>query len=123
MVGLTLLETVISGFVLSLVIIFIASLFPSSLLAIQSSESRIQADYLATTLLEEMRHQPFDQITALPGGQLKKGRSTLRYTTEVGPVPNSDPRFLKRIKVEVTWEERNKTRKVVRETWVHALRR
>lgn len=121
--GFSLLETVISGFILSLVIIFIASLFPSSLLAIQTSESRIQADYLASALLEEMRHREFDDIVAIPDGVVTRGRSNLNFHTEVGPVPNSDPRFIKRLRVEVTWTERSKTRQVVRETWVHALRR
>ena len=121
--GLSLLETVISGFVLTLVIIFVASLFPGSLLAIQTSESLIQADYLASSLVEEIRHQSFDDMVALPPATVTRGRSELSYTTEVGPVPNSDPRFLKKVRVVVTWTERSKSREVVRETWVHALRR
>lgn len=121
--ALSLLETVVSGFILTLLVIFVVSLFPGSLIAIQSSESRIQADSLASNLLEEMRHRPFDKIVALPAGQESRERSVLNYTTEVGPVPGSNPLFLKKLRVVVTWTERNKERRLVRETWVHSLDR
>ena len=89
--GLSLMETVISGFILAIVIIFVSALFPGSLLAIRGSESRIQAESLASRLLEEMRQVPFQQIQPLPPGQTDFRGTTLilqhRVSTSDGRRP------------------------------------
>lgn len=121
--GLSLLETIVSGFILSLIVIFMVSLFPSSMIAIQKSESKLEADALASTLIEEVRYQPFDSMAALPPGAVKRGKTNLTYSTEVEEIPGSDPRYLKVVRVTVDWEERGEPRQLVREVWVHAVRR
>ncbi|MGE0492677.1 MAG: hypothetical protein AB7S38_25925 [Vulcanimicrobiota bacterium] len=121
--GISLLETVLGGIILALVIIFVSTLFPASLIAIGGSENTMQAEELAGSLLESMREVPFEQLAPLPPGDFHGDRQVLHYQTEVGPVPDSDPNFIKSLKVTVSWQERGRQRQVVRECWVHALRR
>jgi Tfp pilus assembly protein PilV len=121
--GLSLVETTMAGFVIALAVIFVANLIPTTMLALRSSETRTQANLLAQSLLEGMRSVPFSRLAAIPAGQVKSDNVILSYQSFVEDVTDADPKFLKRIRVEVTWTIRSKERRVSREALVHPVRR
>ncbi len=123
--GFTLLETIVTSFIVSMILIFVLNLFPAAMTAVRRSESEVQANLLATSLLEQFRAQTFADLKALPDGDITIDGTAYRYTTKVGPVtdPASDPKYLKRAMVNVTWKVRQLEHTVKREIWIHALKR
>lgn len=61
--GFTLIETIFATFIISVVIVAIFDLFPSSMVAIKRSEMQIEANDIAQSVLEDMRAVPFDSLT------------------------------------------------------------
>lgn len=112
-----------AGFIVSLVIIFLANLFPVTLYALRHSENRTQANLLAQSLLESMRTAPFAQLAALPPGQVTNDGVVYRFESAVEDVAGADPRFLKRLKVQVRWQARSEEKSLTHEVLVHAVRR
>lgn len=121
--GFTLVETIISCLIVSLTIIFIFNLFPTSMAAIKRSETEIQASNLAQSLLEQMRAQGFANLSALPAATVPIDNTNYQYVTTVGPVPGTDARFLKRASVTIRWKARHTEQTMTREVWVHSLKR
>ncbi len=109
--GLSLLETVVATFLFLLVVVLVMNLFPSSLFSLQQAELKQRAERLCQSRLNEQRVRKFSSLvsTALPVEEC------FTPVLEVLPHPGTN---LKILRVTVTWQERNQTRKVSREVWV-----
>ncbi len=131
----TLIETIFSALVISLVLLAIMNLYPSALVAVKKSESRIQATNIALSVLEEMRATPFSELTipfVMPAappfepvnldGVTYTPTVTVYDTPAVG-TPATEDDYLKGIQVTVAWESRGIQHQITEETWVHALKR
>ena len=125
--GFTLIETIFSSLIISLVVLTIFNLFPSSMTAIKRSETEIQAGNLAQSQLEGLRTLDYDGLTALrsspPSGNVDIDGTTYNFVVAIADVssPVSDPNRIQSVSVTVTWTLRNRDYEIIRETWMHAI--
>ena len=122
--GFSLLEVCVTFFLLGLILLAAAGLFPGSALALRKSDHRCDAGSVAEAALETERAQGFSQ--------LRLGVETLPPRTVEGIVFNcqrevfADPAtpasILKGVRVTVTWKFQNYDGHLVRETWLSALK-
>lgn len=123
--GLTLVETILALSLLSVLLILLLNLFPTSLRAVRQSEQRLLATGLARSLLEEQTARPFASLTpgplpALPERTLEK--TSFQPALEIFQPPDSDPRYLRGIRATVSWLEGGRDNEVVQEVWVSSVR-
>lgn len=114
--GVSLLETLLAGVLLSITLFVILSLFPSSQLAIRQSQQVTRASELAQTLLEECRAQKWDAMEPRSGNAELEGLS-LVYALTVHDSPDGTA-GVKRLAVEVRWKDGGYERSLARETRV-----
>lgn len=124
-VGLSLLETVLSVFIFSLVVLLLFELLPTSLLAVRRAEQRQLAGHLAASLAAERMARPFQGLAEgiEPLDPVTSEGVEFTPTVEVFRLPDFEPERLKGIRVTVTWQERGKTWTVRREVLVSGVRR
>ncbi|MEW6280461.1 MAG: hypothetical protein AB1758_17675 [Candidatus Eremiobacterota bacterium] len=124
--GLTLMETVVSCFVLALVLIALFNIFPTSMYALKQGENQIVADQMAQSVLEVYRADSFEFLDANLGtvtlADQKLGGVTFRSDLEIFNPPGTRDDLVKGLRVTVNWTFQGKIRNVVRETWVSAVR-
>ncbi len=118
--GLSLLEIILSFCIVALMIIAVLSLYPAATATVRLSGQKLQADALATSLIEEYSAAPFASLVPGPGPALtpvEARGAILVPSVEFERV--NDPEvpldLLRRIRVTVTWTERGMTREHVRE--------
>lgn len=121
--GFTLAETVLGFGLLSLVIILVLNLFPSSMATVRTAEQRYQAETLASSILEEKSALPFAQLPVAP--EIDLGRQIydqIPYQIYF-QVSNADgdPAYLRSLRVRVEWDYKTHHRQVLREVLVHKL--
>ncbi|MBI3926022.1 MAG: type II secretion system protein [Armatimonadetes bacterium] len=145
--GFTLIETIFATFIFSMVIIALFNIYPTAAVAVKRSEGQIQANAIAQSCLEEMRAMSFDSLTTrtwTPPAQAPFTAQTLdgiTYTptcevlhpndlpynlaaaTDPSSNPANEPRYMKILRVSVSWEFQSKVRTTVCETWVHNVPR
>jgi len=63
--ALSLIETILAASVLSMVMMILFNLYPSSMLAVRKAEHRLQATAMAQSLLEFVRAQSFNNVMAV----------------------------------------------------------
>lgn len=63
--GFSLIETIFAASILSIVLMVLFNLYPSSLLAVRRAEHRLEATTLAQSILEAKRALPFSQLATL----------------------------------------------------------
>jgi hypothetical protein len=114
-------ESVLAVFLLSLTVVLIFNLFPRSMATLRVSGQKLQADAVADSVLEEYMVVSFKDLRPGPPQVLPKvpGRGTeFEPSVEIfdmtGPV-GVDPTMIKRIKVTVRWKDRNMDHVLVRE--------
>ncbi len=113
-------EAILCFAILTLVIILIFNLYPTSVASVRVSGQRLQAISLADTLIDRQLERPFKQLVpaapvALP---VEKARGAeLRPTLEIYAVnePGVTPGLLVGIRVRVQWTDHGVTREIVRE--------
>ena len=119
--GFSLAEVIISTLVLSLVMMTVFNLFPSSALAVKKGEQRLTAESLAQAGLEECRARPFADLTL---GQQNLGNTTVgatvyERTRQIFVPPGSpDAKLLKGVRIRLGWTEQGRSRELLAETWV-----
>ncbi len=123
---MTLMETVVSCFVLCLVMLALFNLFPSSMYALKRGECQILAEQEAQTWVEIYRAESFDSLT--PGG----APITLPTRSVNGVVYNpvlsiftpagTRADLVKGLRVTVSWTFQSVTRNIQREVWVSKLK-
>lgn len=58
----TLVETIFSTLFISLTVLAIVNLFPGAYLSVKKSETRFQSDYIAQSIIEELRTISFSEL-------------------------------------------------------------
>ncbi|MBS2039744.1 type II secretion system protein [bacterium] len=121
---MSLVETIFAFFIMTLVILAVINLFPSSLMANRRSELSLQANALADRVLEEARAGGFSQLTAGVRPPVTVQVDSVAYTQvfQVGQVPGQDFNSLRSLKVRITWSVAGHPQELVREVWVCNVR-
>lgn len=144
--GFTLVETIFSTLFISLTVLAIINLFPGAYLSVKRSETQLQADLLANSILEDLRATPFAEIedqsgtpvdppANLPGSYMEYGVTgkpfgiqtidQIEYKARVfsGSLPDTDPKILKGVWVEITYRVGPTSKTETYETYIHSLSR
>lgn len=126
--GFSLIETIFSSLVIALVVLTVFNLFPSAMVAVKRSETQVQADLLAQSLIDQMKIRPINQLRDLItlGAQTNTVRidgTDFTHTVEVSNLSTPPEELLLSVHVTVDWRLRNKDYTVERESWVHAIPR
>lgn len=124
--GLTIGESLVSLSLLSLVMVGVLNLFPSTLSVIGGSRIRAQANSAAQDRLEQMASEPFANLTI--GSQTSEevevsDKVKVKLTKSVAAAPGHDPKFLKSLECRAEWSSRGAPQSVTRGLYVHSLRR
>ncbi|MFN8612626.1 MAG: hypothetical protein U0931_34120 [Vulcanimicrobiota bacterium] len=122
--GMSLVETIFAFFLMTMVILAVINLFPSSLMANRRSELSLQANALADQVLEKARASGFTQLTRGKRPPVTVEVESVSYTQvfEVNEVPGQDFNSLRSLKVRVTWSVAGHPQELVREVWVCNVR-
>jgi Tfp pilus assembly protein PilV len=120
--GVSIAETLISIFLLSLLIIVVFNMFPTTVLANRQGSERLQAVTVAQTALAEARSRPFSELSIgttepLPENSLR-GTKYLSQLKILAPDEGDSDR-LKVLEVTVTWQARNIKRSISERLWIH----
>ena len=128
--GFTLVETIFSTLFISLTVLAIINLFPGAYLSVKRSETQLQADMLAKSIIEELRVTPFNLLISGPYTKsgppfdLKK-LDGITYSPQVTiyDVPGTDPSIVRGVKVQVSYRVGPTSKSEIHETYIHALTR
>lgn len=126
--GLTLTETILSTFLVSLVIMAIFQLIPGSAMAIQRAECKLQANVICGAALDAQLAKGFQaQIEQQVYGDLvlpEQVYQAIPYhaTLSVFDVAGHSPSRLKGVRCTVEWNLGNHDFQLVREAWLSAVR-
>ncbi len=142
--GFTLIETIFSSLFIGVTVLAIINLFPGAYLSIKQSETVIQADMFATSILEDLRSNlkhsefadfegPLKSSSGLPLADLRfrtdrepfKAREIggVNYTPTVTfhAVDQFDSQSLVRVRVAITYRINLSVKETVHETLLHAM--
>lgn len=126
--GLTLTETILSTFLVSLVMMAIFQLIPGSALAIQRAECKLQANVLLDAALDSQLAKGFQaQVEQQTYGDLvlpdHVNRTITYHTTlSVFEVSGHSPARLRGVRCTVEWNFGEQDFRLVREAWLSAVR-
>lgn len=112
-------ETLLAFTIISLVLILLLNLFPSSLATVRRSEIRFQALTLADNTLEQQVARPFADLIVATSTQQAVG--DFQVQTQVLTIAGEDSAWLKNVRVTVRWRDRDQPRQLIRELRVHRL--
>lgn len=115
----TLVENLLAFTLISLVLILLLNLFPSSMATVRKSEQRYTAMTLAGSRLEDQTALPFSKLVV--GSSEQSQHQDYQIRTQVLAIDGENKAWLKLIRVTVSWKYRDQSRQVVRETRVHRL--
>jgi Tfp pilus assembly protein PilV len=124
--GLTIAETLVSLTVLSLLMIAVVNLIPSSLTVVRMTRTGWLAHAAAQDKIENLAGTPFPSLQV---GLNEESDVTLsngevvHLVTTVTTLAGHDAKRLKRIACEATWKGRATKKKALHELYVHAVRR
>lgn len=136
--GFTLVETIFATLFIGMTVLAIVNLFPGAYLSIRRSETTIQADLVAKSIIDEWRLVPFAEIEPgeYPGHSLPsefessllepKNLEGINYTPrvriyDVPGVAASGPKGIVGIVVTVQYRLGFSVKEVVHETYLHKL--
>ena len=123
----TLLETILTSFIVSLVIMAVFELLPGSALASKRAECQLQGGCRASACLDAQMAKGFqaqvDQQLLGPLVVPSETVNSITYspTVSIFDVAGEDPKLIKGIRVVVTWNFRNQNYVMTRETWVSTV--
>ena len=125
--GFTLLETIFASVLFGFIILFIANLYPSSMVAVRRGETQIIADNFAQTILEDLRSRSFYNVSTVSPPTYQKwtyGQTDFLPTVKIEYDGDSSlDRYLKIATVTVTWDFQRRTNKVVHMMYLHNVTR
>lgn len=118
--GVSLLELIFSLFVLGVILVLVCNLYPSAIGSVRYSGQRLEANALASSLIDQEMARPFDQLVPGPTRTLPavagKGAS---YTPVIEIYAINDPSLraglVVGIRVRVEWVDRRVPHTIVRE--------
>lgn len=118
--GITLVDTLVSFFLVGMVLMVVLQLFPGAILATREAEYESQAHQLASQTLEDTRARGFSHIPLtsqdLPDRTLDGVVLHARLTGYL--LPGRNPNYIKGIRVLVWWEYRRRRHQIEEEVWV-----
>jgi len=120
--GVSIAETLISIFLVALLILVVFNLFPTTVLANRQGSERLQAVTVAQSGLAEARTRRFDLLTVGTSEVLpSKVNRGITYDSELKVLSpdKGDSDRLKVLEVTVTWTSRNVKRSISEKLWVH----
>lgn len=124
--GLTLAETLVSMTLLTLLLVSVLNLLPSSMAVVRQTRTDQLARIAAQNKLEILAARPFAD---LPVGydegvevSLSDG-SPVRLRTTVGAVEGYPPKRLKRLRCVASWTAGGRQHRIDQEFYVHSIRR
>lgn len=125
--GFTLLETIFASVLFGFIVLFIANLYPSSIVAVRRGETQIIADNCAQSILEDLRSRSFYNVsTTSPPTYQKWTYGQTDFIPTVSVAYDSDSsleRYLKIATVTVSWDFQRRTNKVVHIMYLHNVTR
>ena len=121
--GFTLVETIFSTLFISLTVLAIVNLFPGAYMSVKKSETRLQSDIIAQSIIEELREVRFND---LPPEKILDGLSRTaasdpnsyeyeslqvdgtRYfpTVTLYELADTDPEIVRGVRVEIGYQTR-----------------
>ncbi|MCE7874383.1 hypothetical protein DYH09_28985 [bacterium CPR1] len=118
--GASLAEAILCFAILTLVVLLIFNLYPTSVAAVRVSGQRLQANALADSILEEQLTRPFSQLVPGPTQALPAvpGRgATFQPSVQFFAVNRAgiDPGLLVGVRVRVVWTDHQVQREILRE--------
>ena len=143
--GFTLVETIFSSLFIGIAVLAIVNLFPGAYLSIRQSETTLQADIIAKSVIDELRLVQFRVLTPdPPDGRLKESPTEgpgvydyhevgqpfdpvtvegITYTPKVViyEVPGTQFDFLKGVRVTLSYRRQLVDREIKYETYLHKL--
>lgn len=132
--GFTLVETIFSSLFIGVTVLAIINLFPGAYLSIRQSESTLQADLVAKSVLDELRSTlNLNPAAGLPNGPYTgsgpafapRAIEGIVYTPEVElfdvPGMESSSTTLRGARVIVTFRLHLSEKKVIHETYLHSM--
>jgi Tfp pilus assembly protein PilV len=122
--GFTLVETIFSTLFISLTVLAIVNLFPGAYMSVKKSETRLQSDMIAQSIIEDLRSMNFQALT--PGDEPTYDPVTLdgiEYapTVTVQNLAGMDPTVVKGVSVEIIYRVGTLEQKNLHETYLHSL--
>jgi prepilin-type N-terminal cleavage/methylation domain-containing protein len=123
--GFTLIELIFTATLLGIIIVAFFNLLPGSLMAIRHAEHRIEATSFAESILEVKRTGPFSTIEEAPTAPHFMGNDGTMYQYDYLPLyfTGADTKYLKGMRVTVTWKEKQSEFSLTRELYVSSIKK
>lgn len=132
--GFTLVETIFSTLFISLTVLAIINLFPGAYMSVKKSETKLQSDIIAESIIEDLRAIDFNQWplnvvgTDTPNSYSEEYESVvvdgIRYfpTVTIYNLADTDPTVVKGVSVKVEYRVGALKQSNVHETCLHYLK-
>lgn len=122
--GFTLIDSIVSFFLLGMALMVVLQLFPGAILATRQAEFESQANLMATQALEETRARGFSKVPMTPQSLPDRTLDGVVLHGQVGGylVSGRNSQYLKGIRARVWWDFRGQRRELVREVWINNVR-
>ena len=124
--GLTLAEMIVSLTLLTLLLVAVVNLFPSSMANVRLIRTSQLARTAAQNQVETLASQPFNSLqvgTTNEETQKLSDGQLVRLKTSITAVSGYEPKRLKRIRCEAEWYSRTRPQTAVQELYVNSIRR
>ena len=118
--GLSLVETIMSFFLITFVVLCLINIFPGAMAANRRSELSVLAQSRAEQILEETRSQGFAKLKTGLSAPVEVELEGVPFTSqlEVLEVPGHPAETLKAVRVTLKWTACDKPQQLTREVWV-----
>lgn len=121
------METILATFVVSLVLMAILQMLPTSALASKKAECKIQANALAASALDSQLARGFTAISQQQGQDLElpeveSGGVVFHLTVSVTDAPQPRPGLLKVVRCTVEWNFAGQDFRTTQEAWASVVR-
>lgn len=121
------METILATFVVSLVILAILQMLPSSALATKKAECKIQACALAVSALDGQLARGFTAVANQQGRDLdlpdvENGGVTYQLTIQVTDTPQPRPTLVKVVRCTVEWSFAGQDFSTTQEAWLSKVK-
>lgn len=119
--GFTLLESTVAISLLSIIVLFVLTIVPGSVVSTYNASERVDAENLAQSIIEETRAQSFSALTV--GTQAMPSPDT-RFTVqrEIYSPAGTDADQTLGVRVTVDWQSKATSLQIQREVWLSSVR-
>lgn len=109
-----------------MVVLLLANLFPTTVVALRAAEAKNRANLIAEGILTKRMSAPYSTLVAsapqtLP--EVKEAGVTYTPELEIFDIPGRRPDYIKGLRVTVRWTTARKNHQIRQEVWVPNARR